>query len=275
VLHQGKIPAGLVAVLPLYAAADAPEAALPAFWERLFERAEQEARRRNRAYLLLDEVQSLPGWAARLKGEWDRIRRLGLPLHMVATGSSALRLGSGSRENLAGRFERLTLGHWPAGSLKKDPRGAPGPSEPARFGAWVADGCSAGGTRASGRSCSGARKARPPQAGPASSRCRGRSSSSPGPDRSVVAEELGDDVSRAVQPFEELALVSCKREHDHEPLATLGDELVELSRNLSARGREIRAEHRHQEPAQAALVFRLRLAQKKSSASAGSLWPTP
>ena len=103
----------------LYAAADAPEAALPGFWERLCERAEEEARRRKKAYLLLDEVQNLPGWAARLKAEWDRIRRLGLPLHIVATGSSALRLRSGSRESLAGRFERLTLGHWPAGSLQK------------------------------------------------------------------------------------------------------------------------------------------------------------
>ena len=28
---------------------------------------------------------------------------------MVATGSSALRVGSGSRESLAGRFERVTL----------------------------------------------------------------------------------------------------------------------------------------------------------------------
>ncbi len=103
----------------LYAAADAPEAALPGFWERLFARAEEEARRRKRAYLLLDEVQGLPGWAARLKGEWDRLRRLGIPLHVVATGSSALRLRSGSRESLAGRFERLTLGHWPARALQK------------------------------------------------------------------------------------------------------------------------------------------------------------
>lgn len=102
----------------LYAAADAPEAALPAFWERLFARAEAEARRRKKAYLLLDEVQSLPDWAARLKAEWDRIRRLGLSIHVVATGSSALRLRSGSRESLAGRFERLTLGHWPASALK-------------------------------------------------------------------------------------------------------------------------------------------------------------
>lgn len=110
----------------LYAAADAPEAALPGFWEHLFARAEEEARSRRKAYLLLDEVQSQPSWAARLKSEWDRIRRLRLPLHVVATGSSALRLRRGSRESLAGRFERLTLAHWPAASLK-DLLHLPGP----------------------------------------------------------------------------------------------------------------------------------------------------
>ncbi len=109
----------------LYVAADAPEAALPAFWERLFSRAEAEARRRRKTYLLLDEVQSLPNWAVRLKAEWDRIRRLGLSIHVVATGASALRLRSGSRESLAGRFERLTLGHWPASALR-DLLGVPG-----------------------------------------------------------------------------------------------------------------------------------------------------
>jgi predicted AAA+ superfamily ATPase len=35
----------------------------------------------------------------------------------VATGSSALRLASGSKESLAGRFERLTLAHWSASAL--------------------------------------------------------------------------------------------------------------------------------------------------------------
>ena len=39
------------------------------------------------------------------------------PIHIVATGSSALRLAAGSRESLAGRFERLTLTHWSARSL--------------------------------------------------------------------------------------------------------------------------------------------------------------
>lgn len=36
----------------------------------------------------------------------------------MASGSSALRLGAGSRESLAGRFERLTPTHWSASALK-------------------------------------------------------------------------------------------------------------------------------------------------------------
>lgn len=101
----------------LYAAADAPEAALPGFWERLWQRADETAHRHRQAILLLDEAQYLPNWAGRLKAEWDRIRRGRSPVHVVATGSSALLLGSGSRERLTGRFERLTLTHWSAAGL--------------------------------------------------------------------------------------------------------------------------------------------------------------
>ena len=101
----------------LYAAADGPEAAVPGFWERLWTRAEQTARAQGRAVVFLDEAHLLHQWASRLKGEWDRLKRRRIPVHIVATGSSALRLGAGSRESLAGRFERMTLGHWPASSL--------------------------------------------------------------------------------------------------------------------------------------------------------------
>jgi predicted AAA+ superfamily ATPase len=101
----------------IYAAADSPEAALPGFWERLWAQALQLAEGRGRAVVLLDEVQHLAGWAARLKSEWDRFRRKRLHVHVVATGSSALGLASGSRESLAGRFEHLTLAHWSASAL--------------------------------------------------------------------------------------------------------------------------------------------------------------
>jgi len=100
-----------------YAAADSPEAALPGFWERLWSGAAQRAADGRQTVVLIDEVQHLSAWAARLKAEWDRLRRRRLRVHVVATGSSALGLARGSKESLAGRFERLTLAHWSASSL--------------------------------------------------------------------------------------------------------------------------------------------------------------
>lgn len=101
----------------VYAAADAPEAALPGFWERTLSRAHDTAVAQGRAVLLLDEAHLLHDWAAHLKSAWDSIRRRKMPIHIVATGSSALHLAAGSRESLAGRFERLTLTHWSARSV--------------------------------------------------------------------------------------------------------------------------------------------------------------
>jgi len=100
----------------IYAAGDDPDASLPGFWERRWAEAETRAKQ-GTAILLLDEVHQLSDWAGRLKGHWDRARRRRLPIHVVATGSSALRVAQASRESLAGRFERLTLSHWPAASL--------------------------------------------------------------------------------------------------------------------------------------------------------------
>ncbi len=100
----------------IYMAGDEPDAALPGFWERCWTEADARAQR-GTAVLLLDEIHHLPDWAARLKGQWDRLRRRRLPLHVVATRSSALRMATGSRESLAGRFERMTLSHWPAAAL--------------------------------------------------------------------------------------------------------------------------------------------------------------
>jgi predicted AAA+ superfamily ATPase len=95
------------------------EAGLPGFWERLWARAEGVTQRQHRAVVLLDEAHLLADWASRLKGEWDRFRRRKLAVHIVATGSSALHLGAGSRESLTGRFERITLTHWSASSLSE------------------------------------------------------------------------------------------------------------------------------------------------------------
>lgn len=102
----------------VYAAGDEPDAALPGFWERKWTET-QECSRHRTAVLLLDEVHHIPHWAERLKGQWDNMRRKRLRLHIIASGSSALRVTAGSRESLAGRFERVTLNHWSALSLSK------------------------------------------------------------------------------------------------------------------------------------------------------------
>src|SRR5215831_11174665 len=69
----------------IYAASDGPEASLPGFWERLWSRAEAIAATQGRAVVLLDEAHLLPDWAGRLKGEWDRLRRRKVKVHIVAT----------------------------------------------------------------------------------------------------------------------------------------------------------------------------------------------
>jgi hypothetical protein len=127
----------------VYAAADGPEAPLPGFWERMWTRAGEVAAARGRAVVLLDEVQRLGDWAGRLKGEWDRLRRLRARIHVVTSGSSALRLPPGSRESLAGRFEKITLTHWEAAELAVRQGLYPGAirlrGEPARWAAYVRD----------------------------------------------------------------------------------------------------------------------------------------
>jgi predicted AAA+ superfamily ATPase len=117
--------AGRVRAQAMYVAADGPEAALPGFWERLWTRAEKKAAELGRVVVLLDEAQVLHDWAARLKAFVDRVRRRRIPIHVVATGSSVLRLAAGSRESLAGRFERLTLSHWSAASIAEEFRVKP------------------------------------------------------------------------------------------------------------------------------------------------------
>lgn len=100
----------------IYVAADAPEAAVPGYWERFWSDVESRAAAA-KTIVLLDEVHVLPDWAAVLKSRWDRLRRRGLPVHIVCTGSSALRVTGGSRESLAGRFERIEFAHWPPSAL--------------------------------------------------------------------------------------------------------------------------------------------------------------
>lgn len=62
------------------------------------------ARDGEKAYLFLDEVQNIPDWAPQLKALVDHHT-----LHVVVTGSSALRIEAG-RDSLAGRITTLEIG---------------------------------------------------------------------------------------------------------------------------------------------------------------------
>ena len=106
--HQGRA---------VYAAADAPEAAIAGWWELQWREAERLARPSASAVLLIDEIHYLGDWSRRLKVEHDDIVARGVPIHVVVSGSSSLKLGRGARESMAGRFERLELRHWPASEL--------------------------------------------------------------------------------------------------------------------------------------------------------------
>lgn len=101
-----------------YAAADTPAAALPGWWENLWARAERSSHERP-TLVLLDEVQQLADWSRMLKSKVDEIKRQQRPIHIVATGSSALSVGRGSRETMAGRFEKLRLLHWQAAEIAR------------------------------------------------------------------------------------------------------------------------------------------------------------
>lgn len=99
-----------------YVSFDSPAAEFPGLWERTWTEAEARSAKLGSAIMLLDEIQHFEEWGTRLKAEWDRIVRLKLPLAIVASGSSSFRL-TAALHKLTGRFERLTLGHWPAGEI--------------------------------------------------------------------------------------------------------------------------------------------------------------
>jgi hypothetical protein len=103
----------------IYTQADAPAASIPGWWEIQWQEARKRAHGGRRAFLLIDEIQYLSDWGRRLKVEYDRILHEETPIHVVVSGSSSLRLGRGTRETMAGRFERLQLLHWPIGELMR------------------------------------------------------------------------------------------------------------------------------------------------------------
>lgn len=62
--------------------------------------------------LVLDEIHKAHGWSDALKGLYDADRRTGTDVRAVVLASSALLLGRGAAESLAGRFYLHRAGHW-------------------------------------------------------------------------------------------------------------------------------------------------------------------
>lgn len=95
----------------IYRAADVEEVSAPGWWTLQWERAVRMART-GKTLLIVDEIHSMPYWARRIKVAFDEVCREKLPLQIIISGSAALPITTGARNELAGRFELLTLRHW-------------------------------------------------------------------------------------------------------------------------------------------------------------------
>ena len=102
-----------------YASADGSAPPGPAWIFQHWERARSLAPGRRKALLVLDEVQKVTGWSEQVKALWDEDTRAKRPLHVVLLGSAPLLLQRGMGESLAGRFERIRLGHWSFAEMRQ------------------------------------------------------------------------------------------------------------------------------------------------------------
>lgn len=101
----------------VYHAVDTPEAAMPGWWEAIW-RDVQSRTKHGPAVVLLDEIQYLANWDRLMKAKVDEIQRNKLAVNVAVSGSSALLVGRGLKETMAGRFEKLRLLHWSAADLQ-------------------------------------------------------------------------------------------------------------------------------------------------------------
>lgn len=67
---------------------------------------------------MLDEIQYLGKWDRWVKAKADQIQREKWRVNVALSGSSALLVGRGLKETMAGRFETLRLLHWSAADLR-------------------------------------------------------------------------------------------------------------------------------------------------------------
>ncbi len=70
------------------------------------------------AFLILDEIQKLPGWSETVKRLWDADTHAGLDLRVLLLGSAPWMMQQGLSESLTGRFEILPVRHWSFGEMR-------------------------------------------------------------------------------------------------------------------------------------------------------------
>ena len=94
-----------------YAVADLPLPPGPEWIQSEWQLA-RNAARNGPTLLVLDEVQKVAGWSETVKAMWDEDRALPNQVRVLLLGSSALLLGKGTSESLAGRFFLHRCLHW-------------------------------------------------------------------------------------------------------------------------------------------------------------------
>lgn len=96
----------------IYATADSPTPPTALWLTQRWEEARALAAVKGHVLLALDEVQKVPRWDEAVKACFDEDRYQRTTITPVILGSSALLMGRGLSESLAGRFELIRFPHW-------------------------------------------------------------------------------------------------------------------------------------------------------------------
>ena len=102
-----------------YASADEPTLRDRVWIEQQWETARLMLAKANRAVLVLDEIQKIPGWSDIVKLLWDQDSANSVSLHVVILGSAPLLVQRGLSDSLAGRFETIPVTHWSFGEVQQ------------------------------------------------------------------------------------------------------------------------------------------------------------
>ena len=102
-----------------YASADEPAIKERVWLEQQWNTARLIAPKGEKALLVLDEIQKIPGWSETVKYLWDEDTVNKSRLHILLLGSSPLLMQKGLSESLTGRFETLPVTHWSYSEMKE------------------------------------------------------------------------------------------------------------------------------------------------------------